>query len=155
MWQYEYTDDICPLQNNKTIKVICTNIDRLIKNIYKEKITDFFTSLNDHKKKIRMDTNQYIIHRHFLLSTIMEINTILMKHKAKFMFDLSSDMYEDIRNKIKSHNNFLKEKYNHEVAHGECQYISDLIYKHTPDKRLLSRLPKASTIDHVFTLNNR
>ena len=128
--------------------------DRLIKNIYKEKIIDFFNSLNDHKKKIRMDTNQYIIHRHFLLSTIMEINTILMKHKAKFMFDLSSDMYEDIRNKIKSHNNFLKEKYNHEVAHGECQYISDLIYKHTPDKRLLSILPKASTIDHVFTLNN-
>ena len=73
--------------------------DRLIKNIYKEKIIDFFNSLNDHKKKIRMDTNQYIIHRHFLLSTIMEINTILMKHTAKFMFDLSSDMYEGIRNK--------------------------------------------------------
>ena len=66
-----------------------------------------------------MHTNQYIIHRHFLLSTAMEINTILTKHKAKFMFDISSDMYEDIRNKIKSHNNFLKEKYNHEVAHGE------------------------------------
>ena len=46
-----------------------------------------------------MDTNQYIIHRHFLLSTIMEINTILMKHTAKFMFGLSSDMYEGIRNK--------------------------------------------------------
>ena len=101
----------------KKIKEICTNIDRHIKNIYKEKITDFFTSLNDHKKKIRMDTNQYIIHRHFLLSTIMEINTILMKHKAKFMFDLSSDMYEDIRNKIKSHNNFLMKEHNHEVAH--------------------------------------
>ena len=143
-----------PCRIIKKIKEICTNIDRHIKNIYKEKITDFFTSLNDHKKKIRMDTNQYIIHRHFLLSTIMEINTILMKHKAKFMFDLSSDMYEDIRNKIKSHNNFLKEKYNHEVAHGERQYINDLIYKHTPDKRLLSRLPKASTIGHVFTLNN-
>ena len=154
MWQYEYTDDICPLQNNKKIKEICTNTDRLTENIQKEELTDFFTSLNDHKKKIHMDTNQYIIRRHFLLSTIMEINTILMKHKAKFMFDLSSDMYEDIRNKIKSHNNFLKEKYNHEVAHGECQYISDLIYKHTPDKRLLSRLPKASTIDYVFTLNN-
>ena len=37
---------------------------------------------------------------------------------------------------------------------GEHQYISDLIFKHTPDKRLLSRLPKASTINHVFTLNN-
>ena len=92
MWQYEYMDDICPLQNNKTIKEICTNIDRLIKNIYKEKITDFFTSLNDHKKKISMDTNQYIIYKHFLLSTIMEINTILMKHKAKFIFDISSDI---------------------------------------------------------------
>ena len=102
-----------------------------------------------------MDTNQYIIHRHFLLSTIMEINTILMKHKAKFMFDISSDMHEDIRNKIKCHNNFLKKKQNHEVAHGESQYISDLIHKHTPDKRLLSRLPKASTINHVFILNNR
>ena len=44
-------DDICSLQNNKTIKEICTNIDRLIKDIYKETITDFFTSLNDHKKK--------------------------------------------------------------------------------------------------------
>ena len=133
MWQYEYTDDICPLQNNKKIKEICTNIDRLIKDIYKEKIIDFFNSLNDHKKKIRMDTNQYIIHRHFLRSTIMEINTILIKRKAKFMFDISSDMHKDIRNKVKSHNNFLKEKYNHEVAHGECQSISDLIYKHTPD----------------------
>ena len=148
-------DDICPLQNNKKIKEICTNIDRFIKNIYKEKITDSFTSLNDHRKKIRMDTNQYIIRRHFLLSTIMEINTILMKHKAKFMFDLTYDMYEDIHNKIKSHNNFLMKEYNHEVAHGERQYISGLIFKHTPDKRLLSRLPKASTIDHVFTLNNR
>ena len=39
-----------------------------------------------------MDTDQYIMHRHFLLSTLMEINTILIKHKAKFMFDLSSDM---------------------------------------------------------------
>ena len=46
-------------------------------------------------------------------------------------------------------------EYNHEVAHGELRYISDLIHKHTPDKRLLSRLPKASTIDHVFTLSNR
>ena len=51
MWQYEYTDDICPLQNNKKIKEICTNIDRLIKNICKEKIKDFFTSLNHHKIK--------------------------------------------------------------------------------------------------------
>ena len=102
-----------------------------------------------------MDTNQYIIHRHLLLSTITEINTILMKRKAKFMFGLSSDMYEGIRNKIKSHNNFLMKEYNHEVAHGERRYISDLIHKHTPDKRLLSRLPKASAIDHVFNLNNR
>ena len=139
----------------KKIKEICTNIDIHIKNIYKEKITDFSTSLNDHKKKMHMDNNQYIMHRHFLLSTIMEINTILMKHKAKFMFDISSDMHEDIRNKIKSHNNFLKKKQNHEVAHGERQYISDLMHKHTPDKRLLSRLPKASTINHVFILNNR
>ena len=45
-------------------------------------------------------------------------------------------------------------EYNHEVAHGEHQYISDLIVKHTPDKRLLSRLPKASTIGRVFTSNN-
>ena len=29
-------------------------------------------------------------------------------------------------------------EYNHEVAHGELRYISDLIHKHTPDKRLLS-----------------
>ena len=86
-----------------------------------------------------MHTNQYIIHR---------------QHKAKFIFDLSSDMYEDIRNKIKSRDNFLMKEYNHEVAHGELQYISDLIYKHTSDKRLLSRLPKACTIDYVFTLNN-
>ena len=84
----------------------------------------------------------------------MEIITILMKYNAKFMFDISSDMYKDIRHKIKSHNKFLKEKYNHEVAHGECQYVNDLIYKHTPDKRLLSRLPKASTTNHDFTLNN-
>ena len=102
-----------------------------------------------------MDTNQYIIRRHFLLSTVMEINTIFMKHKAKFMFDLSYDMYEDIRNKIKSQDNFLMKEYNHEVAHGKRQYISGLIFKHTPDKRLLSRLTKASTIDHVFNLNNR
>ena len=60
MWQYEYTCDICPLQNNKRIKEICTNIDRFIKNIYKEKITDFFTSLDDHKKKVHIHTNQYI-----------------------------------------------------------------------------------------------
>ena len=78
-----------------------------------------------------------------------------MKHKAKFMFDISSDMHEDICNKIKSHNKFLMKKYNHEVAHEERQYINDLILKHTPDKRLLSRSPKASTIDHGFTLSNR
>ena len=101
-----------------------------------------------------MDTNQYIMHRHVLLSTLMEIKAILMKHKAIFMFDLSSGMYEDIRNKIKSYNNFLMKEYNHEAAPGERQYIIDLIFKHTPDKRLLSRLPKSFTIDHVFTLNN-
>ena len=154
MWQCEYTGDICPLQNNKKIKEICTNIDRLLKSIYKEKVTDFFTSLNNHKKKIRMDTNQYVIHRHALLSTIMEINTILMRNKAKFMFDLSSDMYEDFCNKIQCHNNFLMKEYNREVAHGERRYRSDLIFKHTADKRLLSRLPKASTINYDFTLNN-
>ena len=101
-----------------------------------------------------MDCNQYIIHRHLLLSTIMEINIILMKHKAKFMFDLSSDMYKDFRNKIQCHKKFLIKKYKYEAAHGENRYISDLIFKHTPDKRLSSRLPKASTINHVFTLNN-
>ena len=53
-----------------------------------------------------MHGHQYIIHRHFLLSTIMEVNTILIKHKAKFVFDLSSDMYKDFRNKIQCHNNF-------------------------------------------------
>ena len=101
-----------------------------------------------------MHGHQYIIHRHFLLSTIMEVNTILIKHKAKFVFDLSSDMYKDFRNKIQCHNNFLMKEYNHEVGHGEHQYISDSIFKHTLDKRLLSRLPKTSTINHAFTLNN-
>ena len=85
----------------------------------------------------------------------MEINEILMKHKAKFMFDISSDMYKVIRDKIKSQNNFLMREYNHEVGHKEQQYINELIHKHTPDKRLLSRLPKTSTIDRVITLNNR
>ena len=46
-------------------------------------------------------------------------------------------------------------EYNHEVGHKEHQYINKLIHKHTPDKRLLSRLPKTSTIDRVITLNNR
>ena len=32
-WHYEYTNDICPLLNNKKIEEICTNIDILIKNI--------------------------------------------------------------------------------------------------------------------------
>ena len=155
MWHYEYIGDICPIQNNKKIKEICINIDTLIKIMSKEKIKDFFTSLKDHKKKIRMHTNQYSLHRHFLLSTTMEINEILMKHKAKFIFDISSDMHEDIRNKIQSHNNFLIKQYNREVVHRESQYINDLIHKHTPDKRLLSRLPKTSTIYHVFTLNSR
>ena len=49
----------------------------------------------------------------------MEINEILMKHKAKFMFDISSDMYKVIRDKIKSQNNFLMREYNHEVGHKE------------------------------------
>ena len=70
------------------------------------------------------------------------------------MFDISFDMRKDMRNEIQSDNNFLIKEYNDEVAHRERQYINDLIHKHTPDKRLLSRLPKASTIDHIFTLNN-
>ena len=37
MWQYEYTDDIFLLQNNKKIKEICTNIDRLIKKYLQRK----------------------------------------------------------------------------------------------------------------------
>ena len=51
MWQYEYTDYICPLQNNKKIKKICTNIDILIKNIYKEKLQTFLLHLTIIKRK--------------------------------------------------------------------------------------------------------
>ena len=101
-----------------------------------------------------MQTNQYIPHRHLLLSTIMEINNTLMKHKAKFMFDISLDIYKDIRDKIKSHNNFMMKEDNHKVALEEHQYINELIHKHSPDKELLSRLPNTSTIDRVITLSN-
>ena len=51
MWQYEYTCDICPLQNNKKIKEICTNIDRLIKNIYKKRLQTFSLHLTIIKRK--------------------------------------------------------------------------------------------------------
>ena len=102
-----------------------------------------------------MHTNQYRLHRHFLLCAIMQINEILMKHKPKFMFDISFDMYKVIRDKIKSDDDFLMKEYNHEVAHKEHQYINELIHKHTSDKRLLSRLRKTSTIDRVITFNNR
>ena len=44
----------------KKIKEIVQTLTDSLKNIYKEKIADFFTSLDEHKKKIRMDTNQYI-----------------------------------------------------------------------------------------------
>ena len=78
-----------------------------------------------------MHTNQYRLHRHFLLCAIMQINEILMKHKPKFMFDISFDMYKVIRDKIKSDDDFLMKEYNHEVAHKEHQYINELIHKHT------------------------
>ena len=76
-----------------------------------------------------------------------------MKHKAKFIFDLSSDMYKGLSGKIQKHNSFLVKEYNHEVSHNDRQYIKALIDKHTHDKRLLSRLSKTHTVDHVFTLN--
>ena len=77
-----------------------------------------------------------------------------MKHKAKFIFDLSSDMYKGLNDEIQKHNAFfLVKEYNHEVPHNDRQYIKALIDKHTHDKRLVSRLSKTHTVDHVFTLN--
>ena len=102
-----------------------------------------------------MHSNEYMLHRHFLLSTIMEINTILMKYKAKFMFDISSETHKDICDKIHNNNIFLMKEYNREEVHRDRRYIKALIDKHTPDQKILSRLHKTPTIDHVFILNNR
>ena len=38
MWQYEYTDDICPLQNNKKLKEMCTNMTDLLKIFTKKRL---------------------------------------------------------------------------------------------------------------------
>ena len=77
-----------------------------------------------------------------------------MKHKAKFMFDKSLDMYKEIRHKIKSHKNFMMKEHIYKTALEEHQYINELIHEHTPDKELLSRLPNTSTNDRVITLSN-
>ena len=61
-------------------------------------------------------------------------------------------MYKGLSDKIQKHNAFLVKEYNHEVPHNDRQYIKAFIHKHTPDKRLLSRLSKTHTVDHIFTL---
>ena len=68
MWHYEYTNDICPLLNNKKIEEICTNIDILIENIYKETITDLLLHLTIIKRVyVRILINTYYIATFYLV----------------------------------------------------------------------------------------
>ena len=51
MWQYEYTDDICPLQNNKKLKEMCTNMTDLLKIFTKKRLQTFLIHLMIIKRK--------------------------------------------------------------------------------------------------------
>ena len=57
MWQYEYTDDICPLQNIKKIKENVQTLTDSLKIFTKKRLQTFLNSLNDHQKKKKKNTH--------------------------------------------------------------------------------------------------
>ena len=108
--------------NNKDLKLKCRNMNDYAISVCSEKTHHFITFLIENKVDCSNDLVKCLLQRHLFIKTIEHINDVLMKHKAKFIFDLSSDMYKGLNDEIQKHNAFfLVKEYKHEVPHNDRQ----------------------------------
>ena len=93
--------------NNKDLKLKCRNMNDYAISVCSEKTHHFITFLIENKVDCSNDLVKCLLQRHLFIKTIEHINDVLMKHKAKFIFDLSSDMYKGLNDEIQKHNAFF------------------------------------------------
>lgn len=85
--------------NNESLNKICTNIDKHVISLMNDKIDNFTISLRIKNKRLRYGKNEYLLHKHFLLQAIKDVNVELIQNNAGFIIDVSDNLLLIFRKK--------------------------------------------------------
>ena len=92
-------------------------------------------------------TNEYIIRRHFFLEIIEDVNDVLLKNNAGFVFDVDDDVYDYFEEKI-----VVSIKPKLKRTYKEMKYQLSLHKKYMWKNKLIVRLKEPSANLHILTL---
>ena len=85
--------------NNESLKKICTKIDKHVISLMTDKIDDFTMSLRIKNKSLLYGKTEYLLHKHFLLQSIKDVNVELIQNNAGFIIDVSDNLILIFRRK--------------------------------------------------------
>ena len=155
MCHHECTENFINLinnLNNDELKNKCMNMGEHVIDVMNEKIDEFSKSLRKYNKNLRYRTNHYLLLKHFLLSSINDVNNKLMSNDTGFVIGVSNELYDYFQRKIFNQTHYMLNTSTPETIYKDMMYINSLIKKHTQDIKLLFRLKKPNTNLHVFYL---
>ena len=85
--------------NNESLNKICTNIDKHVISLMNGKNDNFTMSLRIKNKRLHYGKNEYLLHKHFLLQSIKDVNVELIQNNAGFIIDVSDNLLLIFRKK--------------------------------------------------------
>ena len=117
-----------------------------------EHVIDVMNEKIDEFIDLRYRNTHYLLWKHFLLSSINDVNNKLMSNNTGFVIGISNELYDYFQGKIFNHTHYVLNTFTPETIYKDMMYINSLIKKHTQDIKLLLRLKKPNTNLHVFYL---
>ena len=94
------SNDLSDNLNNESLKKICISITDYVISTTNKKVNNFYESHSKSNADILINTNQYIMRRHFFLKTIEDVNDGLLRNNAGFVFGVSDELYDYFEEKI-------------------------------------------------------
>ena len=138
-------DDLIDNLNNQPLKKICLTISDFVISTTNKKFRNFYESYSN--EDICTNTNEHIIHRHFFLKTIEDVNDGMLKNNAGFVFGVIDELYDYFEEKIVGSITPTSKRTYKEVFHQTSLYR-----KYIPNNKLLVKVRKPNNDLHVFLL---
>ena len=140
-------DDLINNLNNESLKKICLTINDYVICTTDQKILNFYESHSKSNADILTNTNEYIIGRHFFLKIIEDVNDGLLRNNARFVFDVSEELYDYFEEKIVDNITITPKR-----TYKEVLYQISLHRRYMPNNKLLVKLKEINNNLHVFLL---
>ena len=140
-------NDLIDNLNNESLKKICIFISDYVINITNKKVNNFYESHSKSNADILINTNQYIMRRHFFLKTIEDVNDGLLRNNSGFVFDVSDALYDYFEEKIVDNITITSKR-----TYKEVLYQISLHRRYMPNNKLLVKLREPNNDLHVFLL---